>query len=178
MVELLLALALVGAIGLWLVRFFSAQQRGYGRQAEVALVAQNLRAALDLFVAEARNAGADPRGTAGARLRFAARDSIGWTADLDGDGDADDAGVRGDEDVVYFHDAARGTLVRRAGGYEAPVLEGVDSVALRYFDASGAATTRLDRIVRVELFLGLSGGETPLEASLLTGTRFPNLTFE
>ncbi len=173
-IEILAALALAGVIGVWLVRFFGAQQRGYGNQANAVLTAQNVRGAADMLISEVQNAGLDPRGTAGAGVTQAAADTVAWTADLNADGDADDSGSDGDERVAYFFDRTARTLVRRAAGVEAPVADWVDSLAFRYFDADGAATTTPARVVRVELVMRFRAPGDAIDATLLTGTHLPN----
>lgn len=174
LIELLVALALAGAVGLWLVRFFGAQQRGYARQGSAMVGAQNIRAGADLLLEELRHAGFDPRGTAGARLVLAAPDAVAWTADLNADGDAQDSGAWGDEAVRYHRDAAARTLVRRAGGADVPVAEWIDTLAFRYFDRDGEETSDPDRVVRVELFLRFTAPDDAVSATLLSGTTLPN----
>ncbi|MGH7541776.1 MAG: PilW family protein [Gemmatimonadota bacterium] len=174
LVEVIIALALAGAIGAFVVRFFGAQQRAYGRQSHAMLATQNVRAGVDLLLEELRNAGFDPRGTAGARLTVADGDSIGWTADLNADGDAADSGAWGDEAVLYYRDRAARTLMRRAGGIAVPVAEWIDTLSFRYFDESGTATVDPDRAVRVELFLRFTAPSDAISAGLLTGTTLPN----
>lgn len=175
LVELTVALALVGLMGLWLVRFFGAQQRGFGRQARVTLATQNVRGAAELLLSEAQNAGFDPRATAGARVTLATRDSLSWTADLNADGDATDSGPEGDENVLYFFDHDRGVLLRRGTSVEAVVVDRVDTLVFRYYDRFGHPTTRADRVARLELFLTFTESAGELRASMLTGTRLPNL---
>lgn len=173
-VELLIALSLVGLIGFWLVSFVGAQQRAYARQALVVAGAQNARAAVELWSAEAANARFDPRGRSDAGLTHAHVDSVGWTSDLNEDGDVDDHGPDGDERVLYFHDAQARTFVRRADGRDGIVVDAVDSLNFRYLDSTGDPTTDLEGVATIEMLLRFSALEGELQATFPAHVRLRN----
>ena len=75
LLELLLAMTLTGVLGVAAVRLFVAQHQAFVRQGEGIRRTQNARAGFDLMTREMRNAGYDPRGTAGAYFLFRVRRS-------------------------------------------------------------------------------------------------------
>lgn len=156
-VELLVALSIMGVIGAGLVVLWSGQNRAYSRQADALVAIQAVQAGVDLWAREIRSAGLDPRGSADAGLTAMATDSVGWTADLNGDGDADDFGRGGDEAVLYLFRPESATLFRRANGFASPVVEGVDSLAFRYLDRFGRDTGNPALVALVELDLRFEG---------------------
>lgn len=149
-VEMLIAVVVAGVLGTALVRLFALQNQAYIRQNAGVLASQNARAGFDMLVREVRNAGYDPRGIAGASITSWASDSLGWTADLNADGDLLDSG----EGVAYYLDASDETLVRREGLDETAVADGVTNLRFRYLQGpSGPTATTADevRYIRVEV---------------------------
>lgn len=174
LVELIVALAVVGLLGAGLARLLVLQTRVYDRHGDAVRGAQEARLALDQLIREARVAGFDPRRRAGAGLTHASRDSLGWTADLDADGVLEDAGEKGAERVLYHFDRGRGALLRRAGGTDAPVAE-VDSVAFRPLDGEGNPTADPERVAQVRILLRY-GAEDGFERGRIVGrVHAPNL---
>lgn len=172
LVEMLVALAILGVLGAGLVVLWNAQNRAYARQSDALVAAQAVQAGMDMWAREIRNAGLDPYGRAGSGLTVATRDSVGWTADLNGDGDVDDLGREGDEAVLYLFRPEAATLFRRANGVVSPVAEGIDSLGFRHLDRSGVPTSSLRDVTQVELGLrfrgaGGVGGRLRTRAALL-----------
>jgi len=116
LVEMLIAMVIVGIMGIALVAFLRAQHQTMVRQNSGVLTTQNARAAMDMLARELRNAGYSPRGAlSDARVQVMDVDSVSWTADMNADGDTLDASTGlWDERVAYF---VQGTsLMRSAGG--------------------------------------------------------------
>ncbi len=128
LVELLLAMMLTGFLGFAAVRLVVVQHQAFVRQGEGIRRTQNARAGFDLMTREMRNAGYDPRGTAGSGVTVWAPEAFDWTADLNSDGDRDDEG----EDLGYRL-AEDGALIRRDGAVEVPIAEHVTELAFTYF---------------------------------------------
>jgi Tfp pilus assembly protein PilW len=111
------------------------------RQNSGVLATQNARAAIDMLARELRNAGYSPRGPlSAAQLGAIDADSVGWTADMNADGDTLDSSTGlWDERVTYFQ---QGSEMMRAsgGGGGTAVTDNVDSLRFTYRDGDGAAT--------------------------------------
>lgn len=141
LVEMLIAMVIVGIMGIALTAFLRAQHQTMVRQNSGVLATQNARAAMDMLARELRNAGYSPRGAlSGARLQAMDADSVSWTADMNADGDTLDASTGlWDERVAYF--AQGSNLMRAAGGAAAvAVTDAVDSLRILYYDGDGAVT--------------------------------------
>jgi prepilin-type N-terminal cleavage/methylation domain-containing protein len=141
LVEMLIAMVIVGIMGIALVAFLRAQHQVMVRQNSGVLTTQNARAAMDMLARELRNAGYNPRGTlSDARVQAMDVDSISWTADMNADGDTLDASTGlWDERVAYF---VQGTSLMRSagGGAGVAVTDEVDSLRILYYDGDGVVT--------------------------------------
>lgn len=161
LIEMLVAMVIVGIMGIALVGFLRAQHQTVVRQNSGVLATQNARAAVDMLVRELRNAGYSPRGTvSGAQLTTIDADSVGWTADMNADGDTLDSSVGSwDERVAYYK---QGTSLMRAVGGAAgdPVTDNVDSLRFTYLDADGNSTAdpAVVEQVRVRLYYATPEG--------------------
>ncbi|HJU86095.1 MAG TPA: type II secretion system protein, partial [Gemmatimonadota bacterium] len=104
LVEMVIAMVIVGIMGIALVGFLRTQHQTMVRQNSGVLATQNARAAMDMLARELRNAGYSPRGAlSGAQLWAADADSVAWTADMNADGDTLDSNTGlWDERVVYY----------------------------------------------------------------------------
>ena len=142
LIEMMIAMVIVGIMGIALVGFLRAQHQTVLRQNNGVLATQNARAAVDMLARELRNAGYSPRGgVSGARARINTMqiDSVAWTADMSADGDTLDSSTGWDERLAYY---VLGTNLMRAtpGGGATAVTDNVDSLRLSYFDGDGVAT--------------------------------------
>ena len=161
LVELMVALVIVGIMGIAMVGFLRTQHQTVVRQNSGVLATQNARAAIDMFVRELRNAGYNPRGAlSGARIQAMDSDSIAWTADMNADGDTlDTSAGQWDERLVYF---VQGESLYRAsnGGSGVALTDNVDSLRLAYFDGDGAATAdpALVEQIRIRLYYATPEG--------------------
>lgn len=153
LIEMMIAMVIVGIMGIALVGFLRAQHQTVLRQNNGVLATQNARAAVDMLARELRNAGYSPRGAvSGARINTMRQDSVGWTADMNADGDTLDSSTGWDERLAYY---VQGTNLMRAtpGGGAAAVTDNVDSLRLGYFDGDGAATADPAVVEQVEIRL-------------------------
>lgn len=140
LLEMLIAMVILGIMGIALVGFLRTQHQTVLRQSDGVLVTQNARAAVDMLAREMRNAGYNPRGSvSGGALKTIDPDSVSWTADLDLDGDTLSSGTSWDERVAYWVQGSR--LMRGAGGGTGtPLATDVDSLRFTYLDGDGTAT--------------------------------------
>jgi type II secretory pathway pseudopilin PulG len=173
MIELMVAFVVVAIMMIGAMTLFVAQTRVAREQNEGALATQNTRAGIDLLVRELRNAGYDPRGAAAAGLTRLETDSLGWTADLNGDGDATDFGPDGDENVLYYFDAGARALIREANGVAGPVTNGLDSLRFTYLDRWETETMVANQVeqVIIEMWYATPGGVLPGEATTQVALR-------
>lgn len=139
LVELLVAMALSGIVGLALYSAFINQSRTYSVQEDVVDMQQNLRAGFDVMEREIRMAGFDPTGTAGAGIVSAEAEKIVFTLDLTGSGDVPD-GTTDDpnEHLTYslYTSSGETRLGRKSTSdpseYNKPVVENVTALRFAY----------------------------------------------
>lgn len=169
LVELLIAMVILGVVLTGVVRMFSNTGHYHTAQELMVDLTQDLRAVKQLMVQELREAGCDPTNAGGFGFQVNSDDrydtddnSIHFTRDIDNgdndeflepDGDAKD----GNEDVSYYRtndecsgtagavmasaNTARGCLRRNTGGGGQPLLPGVTQFELHYFDVDGTEMT-------------------------------------
>jgi len=101
LIELLVAMAVSGVVASSIFMAYKAQQISYVNQEQVAVMQQNLRAAMYFMEREIRMAGFDETGSAGAGIQTAAPDSIRFTTDPGG---GENDGVDNDEDGIVDED--------------------------------------------------------------------------
>ena len=167
LVELLVAMVIAAIVMTSVYSVYTAQQRSYVVQEEVAAMHQNLRAAMYFMEREIRMAGCDPTGAAGAGIQSDSNaTSIHFTEDFRGkdtgdppDGDTGDP----DEDISYFLADADGDgdaddLVRDTGGVEADIekviAENIASLNFTNLESDGITPTAVFddmRFVRITL---------------------------
>jgi prepilin-type N-terminal cleavage/methylation domain-containing protein len=160
LIELMVALAILGGILTGVVSMFTSTSRYHTGQEMMVEVTQDVRAAKNLMVDELRSAGCNPD-TVG-RIGFEINlhderfdtddDSLHFTRDIDNDDGDEFYEPDGDtldtnEDISYYrvdaggnllasNSGALGTLVRNTGGGGQVVVDNVVGLQFRYFDAS------------------------------------------
>jgi type IV pilus assembly protein PilW len=156
--ELLVALAISGIVMASVYSTYYSQQKSYVAQDQVAIMQQNLRAALYYMEREIRMAGYDPTGTADASIVSAAADSINFTLDLTNNaGTGDPDGDTGDpnENITYslYDSGGDGDddLGRNTGGGNQPVAENIDALNFVYLDEDGNVTSTISDIRSVQI---------------------------
>ena len=133
LVELLVALAMVGSLMAATFTMLDAGQRAYAIGAARAESQQNGRVALERLARDIRHAGYGITTDFDA-LAVAERERLILQSDFNGDGVIAGAG----ETVTWRLTGA--TLRRDAGGGAQPVIDGVRAFTLEYLDAGGAPT--------------------------------------
>nr|WP_240194843.1 type II secretion system protein [Desulfobulbus rhabdoformis] len=172
LVELLIAMVILGVVLTGVVRMFSATGHHHAAQEMMVDLAQDLRAVKQLMVYELRTAGCDPllKRTFGFQVdandRYDTDDnSFHFTADTDnGDGDGllEPDGDANDprEDISYYRTnddcegavggvmasgtTTPGCLRRDVGAGGQPLMAGVTGFRLRYYDINGTELTGAD----------------------------------
>jgi type IV pilus assembly protein PilW len=113
LVELLVAIALLGVVMGAIYSIFNSQRKSYLAQEQITEMQQNLRVAMYMMTREIRMAGHDPSRGAGAAIITAAANQIRFTMDItggeadgvdnDGNGAIDEVG-EGDGDVTDLNE--------------------------------------------------------------------------
>jgi type IV pilus assembly protein PilW len=146
LIELIVAMAIVGVALGSIYGVFISSNRSYHTQDEVAEVQQGVRVGLAFMVRDLRLAGLDPLGPAmdavdgqGAGMKEASATKIRFTSDMDMDGSIDESDS---ERVTYRYNAATKRLERtlyEGTGSESSqtVIKNVNSLTFGYIDEDG-----------------------------------------
>ncbi len=143
LIEILVVLAISAVVLTGVYGAFWSQYKSYIVQKEIAMMQQNLRAAMHLMTYEIRMAGYDPKGDAGALITDAKADSISFTKDVAGesdgsppdtpDGDINDS----NENITYsLYTDSEGIkkLGRKNPNLNRPVARNIDELDFVYLD--------------------------------------------
>jgi len=164
LVELLIAMVILGVVLTGVVRMFSNTGHYHSAQEMMVDLTQDLRAVKQLMVYDLRTAGCDPlnKGTFGFQVNADDRydtdsNSIHYTTDLDnGDGDEflePDGDAGNDEDIMYYRDDCNGNVLssgnttpgclrRKQGtGSGQSMMTDVTNFEVHYFDQNGTELT-------------------------------------
>ncbi len=168
LVEMMIALAVMGiAVGA-IYAVFIASDRSYHTQDQVAEAQQGARVGIDFMVRDIRMAGLDPLGTAVAGIEEATTTKIRITFDIDINGTID--APLNEETITYEYDSANG-LLRHCLYEDNPphdawqdLIHNVSALSFGYLDANGntitppvTGTANLDRIKTVILSMTCDG---------------------
>jgi type II secretory pathway component PulJ len=162
--ELLVTLALVGVVSMAALGLLEQGQRVWAIGAMRAETQQSARVALARMVADVRTAGFG--GEWFDAVTVAEPDRLVLQQDLDGDGAIAAPGER----VTW---RLAGAILRRdAGGGAQPVVNGVGSLELRYFDARGLPTSVAAEVRSVVVALStVSDGASATSPTTAVSTR-------
>ncbi len=161
LVELLVSMVIAAVVMTSVFSGYSAQQRSYVVQEEVAAMHQNLRAAMYFMEREIRMAGCDPTGAAGAGIENAESTWIQFTEDFRGQASnspPDGAIKLAQEERIRYY-LVGGDLVRDTNPgvvedkSDMVVAENIASLTFDYLDSSSATTAVLDNIRFVQITL-------------------------
>jgi type IV pilus assembly protein PilW len=144
--ELLIGLFVSGIVMTTILSAYYTQNKSYAVQDQLAAMVQNLRAAMDIMIREARMAGYDPTGTADARIVDANATYLTITEDMDGDGS-----ITGDESITYSladSDADGDNDLERNSNL---IAENIDALDFVYLDENDAATTIPSEIRSIQI---------------------------
>jgi type IV pilus assembly protein PilW len=149
LVEVLVALALTGIIGITILNLYISSSRAYHRQLQVTEMQQNLRAGLDALVSDLRMAGYAKGSDAAVGMVAAGSRSVHFTMDLNGDGDFNDS----NENLTFsiYKSSGIPRLGRKtAGGNNSPVAEYIEAMGFAYaFDGNTDGVLDADSAGRI-----------------------------
>ena len=173
LVELLIAMAVSGIVMAAVMTSFLSQHDSYLVQDNVVEMQQNIRVAMELFTSEIRMAGYNPTHDISVGIVTATGGRLGFTQDLNGDGDTNDAneaityGFADSNDATTdgIADTGNAPFGRNTGtadgvggsGFQ-PISENFQAVEFYYLMADGTRTlapaaTALDDIRGIQISL-------------------------
>ena len=158
LVEVLIAMALTGIIGVTILNLYISSVRTYQAQLQVTEIQQNLRAGLDSLVTDLRMAGYNKGSDAPVGLISAGSSSVHFSMDLNSDGDIADT----NEDLTYsrYLSGVIPRLGRKSGlGNNSPVAEYIEALGFAYaFDADADGALDADAAGRIHWAVMEIGG--------------------
>jgi prepilin-type N-terminal cleavage/methylation domain-containing protein len=162
--ELLVSLALLGLVLACAFGALNGAVRAFGWGGGRVEAQQSARVALERMTSELREAGYDPKGAGIPPIVVAEPARVTFQRDQNGNGVVDATRER----VTFVLRSGEGTLRRDAGGGAQPVIDGVRSFRLTYFDASGRPIADPARVasVRIRLEVGASGPVVAVETDV------------
>jgi len=168
LIEVMLTIAISGIALAAIYGVFISSSQSYRTQEGVVDAQQRARVGLDFMIRNIRMAGLNPMGTAAAGIEVATATNIRFTADMNMDGDIDNA----DEERLTYAFAG-GTLsqIRYEGTASAstqPLVDMVSAMAFTYLDANGVVTANLADIRSVIISITCQG--TGARGQILTRT--------
>ncbi|MDX2481082.1 MAG: prepilin-type N-terminal cleavage/methylation domain-containing protein [Desulfuromusa sp.] len=166
LIEVLVAMAISGVVMAGVFAAFKSQQDSYSAQDQVVEMQQNIRAAAELLAQDIRTAGYDRTRSAGAGVVTAIVGLLGFTQDLNANGDTVDT----DEAVTYGFSLAddagsdgiadsggaplgrnSGTANGVGGGGFQPIAENFHAIEFRYLDSDGIVTATAGDIRTIQI---------------------------
>lgn len=180
LITMVIGLLVLGAVS----GLFNIQQHYLANQEQIAEMQQNVRMAMDIISRELRMAGYNPTGTllkcsgtstatttACAGIVSAQNTSIGFTADLNGNGAITADTANSNENIHYALQSIDGlkVLVRTANGAMQPLVENITTLSFTYYDDSGNVTTALSSMRRIQISItGQTKGIDPTTGQIRT----------
>lgn len=146
LVELLIAMALLGVILGSMTTAFITHRRAAVLQEHIAAMTQHALAALELLTLELRNAGSHPTGATFTPVTYSAT-QLEIRADFNGNGTTNEL----NEHVIYAYDATRSQITRDAGDGAASLVEHVQAFTFTYLDSTGQPTSLSSAIRQVQI---------------------------
>lgn len=139
LVELLIAMAIMGVVVGGVTRSFVNQRRITAIQNQRVALIQQAQAAMDLVTRELRTAGTNPTGAAFVPVTYNAS-QLEIRADLNGNGTTDTSNDP-NEHLIYAYDSVNKRITRDAGGGAQPLVDNIQAFQFQYLDSAGNATT-------------------------------------
>jgi len=170
-IELLIAMAMMGVILAAVFTFAIAQGQFLSTREQVTQMTQGARAAMDMLTHEIDIAGYNPTGAALSGVTFNTA-QLQLQADLDGDGDTDAL----DENIIYTYNATTRQIFRNTGDGDQPLANNITAFTFEYLDANGNPTTVSANIRQLRMTLTARTGKPDLSFSANGGYRTYTLT--
>jgi len=146
LVELLIAMTVVGVVVGGVTRSFVNQRRITTIHNQRVALIQQAQAAMDLVTRELRMAGSNPTGATFVPVTYNAS-QLEIRADLDGNGNA--TGLN--EHLIYAYDSANKRITRDAGSGAEPLVDNIDEFTFKYFKSNGQTTTVSSEVRQLQI---------------------------
>jgi type IV pilus assembly protein PilW len=147
-IELLIAMAIMGIIIGALFSFSIAQRKYFSLQGQISEMTQNTRAAMDMIGGELAMAGYRPSDDTPAfsGIPYSAS-QLQIYAEFNGDSDRTDP----NENIIYTYDTSSKRILRNTGGGDQPFSENIQNFIFEYLDAQGNPTAVTTNIRQIRL---------------------------
>ena len=149
LVELLIAMALLGVVMGGVTGSFVNQRKIMAIQNQRVALVQQAQAAMELITREFRTAGTNPTGAAFVPVTYSAT-QLEMRADLNGNGTTD-TNNDPDEHLIYVYDSANKRITRDTGSGAQSLVEHIQTFTFRYLDSAGVETTVSSAIRQLQL---------------------------
>lgn len=146
LVELLIAMAIVGVLLGGITTSFVTQRKAIAIQNQRGSLIQQAQAALDLLTRELRTAGTNPTGATFTPVTYSPT-QLEIQADLNGNGTTTDD----NEHLIYAYDATNKRITRDAGSGVQPLVENIQAFTFMYLDSAGNSTTVSSAIRQLQI---------------------------
>lgn len=173
LIELLFSIAFSGiALGAISTTFVS-QSQSYVSQEQIIEMQQNARAAMEIMTREIRMAGLDPTGAGFSGVHYHSN-YIHIRADLNGDGDKDDA----NEDLRYRRNSAKKVIERDDDDHNnwTTLVENISAFNFVHLDSNGNPTTTSADIRQIQITITAQAAEMDRNYPFNGGYRTYTLT--
>lgn len=134
LIEVMLAMLMLGVVMIVITGVFISSHDLYGKTNRRANMQMNARLGLVVMTREIRQAGCDPDGLGIPSVVYAAADTLHIQSDLDGDGILET--VEPSEDVTYFYDSNAQILYRDPGSGPQILVQRVRNMSIVYRDVN------------------------------------------
>ena len=171
-IELLIAMTIMGFIIAAMFSFSIAQRKYFSVQEEISEMTQNTRAAMDMIAGELSMAGYNPSGAAAFSGIPYSASQLQIYADLNGDGDRADP----NENIIYTYDTGSKRILRDTGGGNQPFSEDIQSFIFEYLNDQGNPTTATADVRQIRLTITGRTGKPDLSYASNSGYRTFTLT--
>ena len=140
LIELMIAMVISLIVMSTIYSVYYSQQKSYVAQEQVAMMQQNLRAAMNIMTRDIRMAGYDPTGAYNTGITEAESGSLTFTMLNDESGTT--------KAIRYFKDSDN--LKKDSGGGGQVVAEGIEALDFVYLNVSGTTTSSLTEIRSIQ----------------------------
>ena len=131
LVEILIAMAIIGVIMGALTNTLVTQRKVYTLQENVSGMTQQVQTAMEIITREIRNTGTNTTGATFTPVTYNAT-QLELRTDRNGNGNTNDP----DEHIIYAYDATTRRITRDAGNGAQPLAENIQTFTFDYLDSA------------------------------------------